>query len=335
MGVKFAAFILSLTAFFTQIFPVCQTVKTKDKVSVTTPAAPSASDPWFVCHDGMYYYCYAYGEGVGISKSENLYDLFAAPTNVVYELPDEGMYAHNLWAPELHYINGEWYIYFAADDGRNENHRMYVLKGTSQDPTQPFEMVGKISDPSDRWAIDGTVLEYENELYFIWSGWQGETDGMQEIFIAHMSSPTEIDSERSLISTPEYLWEKKGMPLNEAPEILIKDGNIYLVYSASGSWTDDYCLGIMKLSGSDPLKKTSWAKSSVPVFKKGNRIYGPGHASFVSGKDGSDYIVYHANSVKGSSWDGRQGRIQKFTWSNGFPVFGKPVKDGKAVEFAR
>lgn len=332
---KITAVILSLTALFSQIFPINQSVKSKDKVSVSVPAAETASDPWFTYKDGVYYYCCAYGEGVAVSSSENIYDLFSATKSVVYELPDEGMYAHNLWAPELHYINGEWYIYFAADDGKNENHRMYVLKGTSQNPTQPFEMVGKISDPSDKWAIDGTVFEDNGEMYFIWSGWQGDTDGRQDIYIAHMCSPIEIDSERVLISSADYLWEKKGMPVNEGPEILRKGDNIYLVYSASGSWTDDYCLGIMKLNGSNPMKKSSWAKSCVPVFRKGNGVYGPGHASFITGKDGSDYIVYHGNSVKGSSWGGRQGRIQKFKWSDGFPVFGGPCRDGVKVEFAK
>lgn len=335
MGIKFTVFLLSFMALFTQSFYVGQSVRSNDKVSVTVPAASSASDPWFIYHEGMYYYCYAYGEGVAVSKSENIYDLFSAPRSIVYELPDEGMYKHNLWAPELHYLNGEWYVYFAADDGRNENHRMYVLKGTSQDPTQPFEMVGKISDPSDKWAIDGTVLEYNDEMYFIWSGWEGDTDGEQRIYIAHMSSPTQIDSERTLISKADYFWEKKGMPLNEGPEILKKDGNVYLVYSASGSWTDNYCLGLMKLTSSDPMKKSSWAKSNVPVFRKGHGVYGPGHASFITAKDGSDYIVYHGNAEKGTSWNGRNGRIQKFTWLNGFPVFGKPVRDGTKVEFVK
>ena len=146
MGTVIISVIMAMTALFGQMFSVSQTVEAKEKVIVTVPAAESASDPFFTYNDGMYYYCCAYGEGVAISKSENLYDLFGAEKSVVYELPEGGMYAHNLWAPELHYIRGEWYIYFAADDGNNENHRMYVLKGTSQDPTEPFEMVGKISD---------------------------------------------------------------------------------------------------------------------------------------------------------------------------------------------
>ena len=52
---------------------------------------------------------------------------------------------------------------------------MYVLRGTSADPTDRFELVGKLGDSTDEWAIDGTVIAYGGELYFCWSGWDGRT----------------------------------------------------------------------------------------------------------------------------------------------------------------
>ena len=338
MKAFFMAFVMLMTALLSQTTTVRQEITVPDgseKKTVTEPVSSGASDPWFVEHDGMYYYCYSTGWGAGVKKSENIYDLFDSEGGNVYTAPRGEMYSEAVWAPELHYINGEWYIYYAASDGPNENHRMYVLKGTSQDPTQPFEMVGKINDPSDKWAIDGTVLQLNDELYFIWSGWEGDTDGQQNLYIAHMSSPTVIDSERVCISVPEKKWEKKGMPINEGPEILTDGNNIYLTYSASGSWTDDYCIGMLRLNGGDPMKADNWKKCPLPVFSKGNDVYGPGHASFIKAKDGTDYIVYHGNSEQGSGWNGRQGRIQKFTWVNGVPFFGKPVKDGKNINFAK
>ena len=47
-----------------------------------------------------------------------------------------------MWAPELHFIQGAFYIYVAmAKNGNNAEHRMYVLKGRSTtDPTQPFDV---------------------------------------------------------------------------------------------------------------------------------------------------------------------------------------------------
>ena len=332
-----SALTMFLVVLFNQLTMVNQSVKAVDNLSVTTVTAPVASyaaDPWFTSYEGMYYYCYSYGNGVAVAKSENLSDLYNAERNVVWTAPEGTMYSRECWAPELHFIDGSWYIYVAADDGKNENHRMYVLRCEGTDPTKPFEFVGKITDSSDKWAIDGTVFQYKDEMYFIWSGWQGYTDGSQELYIAHMSSPTEIDSERVLISKPEKSWEKKGMPINEGPEILTDGNNIYLTYSASASFIDDYCIGMLMLTGDDPMQKSSWKKCPLPVFSGGNGIYSPGHASFVDGKDGSHYIVYHGNGQKGQSWGGRNGRIQKFEWKSGVPVFGKPVKDGSKIYFA-
>ena len=205
---------------------------------------------------------------------------------------------------------------------------MYVLKGTSQDPTAQFVMIGKISDSSDKWAIDGTVLQLNGELYFVWSGWEGDENVAQNIYIAHMSDPITIDSERVLLSSPEYSWEKVGTPyVNEGPAVLSKNDKVFVVYSASGSWSNDYCLGMLTLNDKDtPLDSDSWTKSENPVFSKRNHVaYGPGHCSFTTAPDGSTWMVYHANLKKDTGWSGRSVWLQPIYWDkNDSPYFGKP-----------
>ena len=249
---------------------------------IRNPIAPTGADPWVIRHGDKYYYCYAsyvwfYG-GVAVAELDSPDQLGSVEGKQVYTAPTEDTtYSFEYWAPELHYLNGEWYIYVAADDGQNENHLMCVLKGTSQDPTDPFEFVGVITDPSDKWAIDGTVMQLNGELYFIWSGWEGDVNVAQNIYIAHMSDPCTIDSERVCLSTPKYSWEKKGEPyVNEGPAVLQHEGKTFVAYSASGSWTDDYCLGLLTLTGEDPLNPEHWEKSTTPVFKKRTGVaYGP------------------------------------------------------------
>ncbi len=296
------------------------------ETAVNTPLG-GGCDPCFIQSEGKYYRCYPLGNGVGVSSSDTLADLFDAPGRRVYTAPEGSAYSSDYWAPEIHFIGGRWYIYVCADDGSNENHRMYVL--SCDTPDGDYTMLGKITDPTDKWAIDGTVMQYAGELWFIWSGWEGDTDGGQNLYIAHMSDPAHIDGERVRISAPIFGWEKKGMPINEAPSVLYHRGKIFLFYSASGSWTDDYCLGMLTLTGR-PDRPSAWVKSPLPVLTKAETAYGPGHCCFVSG-DKEDYIVYHANLESGTGWDARSIRIQPVSYRYGLPVIGTPAHEGERI----
>lgn len=137
----------------------------------------NANDPWVIRDGSRYYYCWSTGNGVAVARCETLAAVADAEqrASVVWTAEPGRPWSQGVWAPELHKIDGTWYIYLAADDGDNEHHRMYVLRGTSADPTDRFELVGKLGDSTDEWAIDGTVIAYGGELYFCWSGWDGRT----------------------------------------------------------------------------------------------------------------------------------------------------------------
>lgn len=280
-------------------------------------------DPYVVEHDGSYYYCWSEG-GVKVAKIKDLDNIVKSGGKQVFS---SGAKYHNVWAPELHYVDGNWYIYVAMCEGTTDNaaHRMYVLKGTSQDPTKPFSVVGKLTDPTDRWAIDGTVFKYKDELYTVWSGWEGTTDGQQNLYIAHMSSPTQIDSKRVLISSPSKPYElvTTGPSVNEGPAVLVKDDRVIVVYSGNGSWTDDYLLTAVYCDTGDLLNGADWEKLDKPLLAKGTKTYGPGHCSFTTAKDGSLWVIYHANIQSGSGWSGRSVRIQPVEWKNNLPYIGK------------
>ncbi len=295
------------------------------KKEFKNPIIPSGADPWIIKKDGVYYYCHTENNGVAVRKFDSFEKASSAKSKTVYTAPAGTMYSAEYWAPELHYLEGNWYIYVAADDGNNYNHRMYVLKGTSEDPTEPFEMVGKITDPTDKWAIDGTVMTYEGKKYFIWSGWEGDENIAQNIYIAKMSTPTEIEGERVLLSTPTEEWEMRGcigdLPaINEGPVALMENGLIAIIYSASGSWCDDYCLGQLTFKGGDIMNPKNWIKENAPVLSKKEKAYGPGHCSFTTDEENNLTIVYHANVVSGTSWGGRSVHVKKCRVENGLLV---------------
>ena len=68
-----------------------------------------------------------------------------------------------------------------------------------------------------------------------------------------------------------------------------------IIYSASGYWTNYYCLSTLTLTpGADPLLKSSWTKASEPVFQRQYDVYGPGHAAFTTDAGGNRWMIYHA-----------------------------------------
>lgn len=301
----------------------------------TNPVVEQGADPWVVQWNSAYYYCRSGAcNSIEIIRSEQLQEIGSGEMATVWRAPAGTPHSKELWAPELHYLQGKWYIYVAADDGDNHNHRMYVLEGTTQDPQDPFKFKGKICSPDDHWAIDGTVLQMDDgQLYFIWSGWSGDENVAQELYIAPMSDPCTISGERVMISRPTEPWERIGNPwVNEGPAVLRRNGVIHIIYSASGSWTDDYCLGRLTCRDGNVMDPASWDKVG-PVFSKVPTAYGPGHCSFTKSPDGTeDWIVYHACEVSGSGWAGRSVRMQPFTWDDSdCPVFGEPVRAREPV----
>lgn len=246
---------------------------------------------------------------------------------MVWSPPAFGPDSRSLWAPELHLIEGRWYIYYAADDGLNENHRMWVLEGLTNNPAGPYRLRGSLE--TSGWAIDGTILTLDDQLLFVWSGWPGKENGQQNLYISPMANPWTLSGHRVLIAQPEETWETVDMAICEGPQVLKRNDRTFIVYSTSGSWTEDYCLGLLELTGTNPLERRNWKKHGC-VFRKTDRVWGVGHCSFLQSPDGSeDWIVYHAKTKHKKGWSDRNVRAQKFSWtSHGLPDFGVPVPAG-------
>jgi GH43 family beta-xylosidase len=102
--------------------------------TITNPIVPQGADPWVTQWQGQYFYCRSAGGQIYVDRATRLQDIGSGIRQSVFTPPSGQAYSRDLWAPELHYLNDHWYIYFAADDGNNANHRMYVLESTSRDP---------------------------------------------------------------------------------------------------------------------------------------------------------------------------------------------------------
>jgi len=323
--------------------PGCQNDEDKNTDVKRTFKNPvfDGADPWFTKVEGYYYYCFSAGNGISIARSEFLTK--RGESKQVWKAPAEGWNRSCVWAPELHFIDGRWYIYYAAGQSGPPyiHQKTGVLQSETDDPFSRYSDMGMLytGDNQDMrsdniWAIDMTILKWKGKLYAVWSGWEKPalTDKTpQHLYLAEMVDPLTMKSLRVKISSPEESWETGGpLDLQEGPAALIKDENLFIVYSCRESWTIDYRLGLLKLKDPDSflLTASGWQKTG-PVF---SGPFGAGHCSFTKSPDGKeDWIAYHSKKSVKEGWQ-RDVRLQPFIWGNdGLPDFGVPLAAGSEI----
>ncbi|MFJ2443419.1 MULTISPECIES: family 43 glycosylhydrolase [unclassified Streptomyces] len=325
--------LLSLLALLLAAFAVLPAGAVEGRSYVNPVKAQKGADPWIQYHDGLYYLITtSWTSELTMRKSPTLAGLPAAPSVRVWS-DSTSSRCCNMWAPEMHFFNGRWYLYYVAGQGivdYNPTQRVHVLESAGSDPMGPYTYRNQLGGG---WMLDATPLALNGDLYLLGSASGG---GTQNLVIAPMSNPYTLSGGFSTISTPTHGWERSGAPVNEGPEILRRGGKVFVIYSASGCWTPDYTLGQLTYTGGDPLSAAAWTKKATPVFGRNDsaRVYGPGHSGFFTSPDGTEsWIVYHANDAVGDGCDnGRTTRAQKFTWkADGTPDFGTPVALGATL----
>jgi len=293
-------------------------------------------DPYVYQHtNGDYYLMVTKGRYLELWRSRSFVDLEHAEHKIIFNPPFIGSNGKNLWAPEIHRIEGVWYVYYTATAtsiprGANEDDYRYVhvLRNHSEDPfDDTWEDLGKINTAAP--GIDGHIFEWNQERYFAYSPYVGKQSG---IAIARMVSPTEIQQPEVIIGLPFYEWEMTlPREILEGPQFLIGPGEeVFIAYSAGACWDDNYGLGYFRASKqSNLLDPASWERSPTQVFNFSERhsVYGPGHNCFTKSPDRTeDWIVYHAKSQSSTECAGRSTRAQRIGWDQaGRPMFGEPV----------
>ncbi|MGC4092851.1 MAG: glycoside hydrolase family 43 protein [Polyangiaceae bacterium] len=294
------------------------------------------SDPFMFYYNCNYYLtATTWNSTLTVKKAPTIAGLKTASAVTVWNgANDNAGRCCNFWAPEIHQLNGpnglRWYFYYTAGPAGTDtgNQRNYVLESAGTDPMGPYTFKARIYDTrNDFWAIDPSVVTINGSLYFLFSAWEGE---YQNIFIAAMSNPWTMSGSRVRLSQASYSWETQLANVNEGPVALQHGGKTFITYSASACWGPEYKLGMLTLTGTNPLSASSWSKSSTPVFQRAdaNSVYGPAHNGFFKSPDGTeDWIVYHANASSSGVCDTRRTtRAQKINWnSDGTPNFGAPV----------
>ena len=298
------------------------------------------ADPYVYKHtDGTYYFTAsipAY-DGIVLRHSDTLAGLKDVEEVRVWQKHDKGIMSEHIWAPELHYLDGKWYIYYAGGDIDDVwAIRPYILECADQDPmTGNWVEKGKMTRAEEdefsfeAFSLDGTVFENRGKHYYIWAEKVGVGKQISNLYIAEMENPCKLKTVQVLLTTPDYDWERIGFWVNEGPAVIHHDGKIYMTYSASETGAA-YCMGMLSISeDADLLDPAMWKKERYPVLETNAEkgIYGPGHNSFTEDEQGNPIMVYHARTeekIEGNPLynPNRHAMLMKLTWGeDGRPVF--------------
>ncbi|MED5524834.1 MAG: family 43 glycosylhydrolase [Pseudomonadota bacterium] len=309
-------------------------------MTLLTPLIEQRADPFIYKHsDGYYYFTAsvpAY-DGIELRRAKTIAGLKDAETVMVWHKPDTGPYSDLIWAPEIHFNQGAWYVYFAAAPSREIKdalfqHRMYVIRCEDANPlTGTWEFLGQLDTGIDTFCLDATTFSHQGQLYYLWAQKANDIPGNSNLYIAKMDKPWAIASEPVLLTVPEFEWECRGFMVNEGPAVLNRNGKFFITYSASAT-DENYAMGLLWADeNSNLLDPASWTKSQTPVLGSAieHNIFGPGHNSFTVSEDGqTDLLVYHARTyteIEGDPlWDpNRHTFVKPLRWDeNGMPVFG-------------
>lgn len=310
------------------------------KLKYNTVWIPQRADPYIYKHtDGTYYFTAsvpAY-DGIVLRKASSLKELETAKEQYIWHKHESGIMSEHIWAPELHFINGKWYVYYAASDKDDIwALRPYVLECTGNDPindkwTEKGMMQAADGDEFSfhAFSLDGTVFENKDKLYYIWAEKVGVGKQISNLYIARMESPYKLKTIQVLLTTPDYDWERAGFWVNEGPAVIKRNGKIFVTYSASETGCC-YCMGMLTAKeDADLLDPRSWEKGRYPVLcsDEEKEIYGPGHNSFTTDENGNDIMVYHARTEKEITGNplynpNRHAMLMEVKWSeDGTPQF--------------
>lgn len=287
------------------------------------PFISERADPYVIKHGGKYYFTASYPAFGSVEKgydriilreSETLLGLADAEEKTIWKAHEKGIMARHIWAPEIHFIGGKWYIFFAAGENPEIwNIRPYVLVCDGDPMKDGWTELGKMQASAgdevsfNSFSLDMTYFEHKGKHYLIWA----EIIGDSSLFMAEINpeEPNKLISKPILLTKPEYDWEKVRFRVNEGASVLKYGDKVFVFFSASGTGSE-YCMGVVYADGnSDLMDKASWTKVSYPVLQTSDLIdqSGPGHNSFTTDDNGNTVIVYHARPA--SHLEGKCGTI--------------------------
>ena len=301
-----------------------------------SPLVTLRADPYLYKHEGMYYFTGSYPQydRIELTAADSVNGIAAAVPKEIWHM-DANFKEKYVWAPELHYIMGQWVIYFAYSQGSLWDIKCCALRCTGDDPMHDeWQYMGAMKKTAgdgfsfnSGMSLDMTVFYHEelDKWYAIWA----QKPSSSNLYIAELADPFTLATQPMLLTQPDYDWEKLRESVNEGPAVLQHAGKIFVSFSAAATGYE-YCMGLLEIDAcDDPMVKENWTKYPEPVFQTDEslKIYGPGHNCFVEGDNGEQLCILHFRDYKDITGDSlldfnRHAHVMKITFDrNGVPQF--------------
>ena len=272
-----------------------------DTTRTNKPIVEQRADPFIYKHkDGFYYFTGSVPtyDCIELRRAKTIGELQNAKTFNVWQKHKNGPMSRHIWAPEIHYLDGKWYVYFAASEEEDIwKLRPYVIECSGQDPLNDEWIELGQMQPAD--GDDKTFIDFSLDG-FCWAEKTGGQFAASNLYLAEMESPVKLKTSQFMLTTPDYDWERIDFWVNEGPAVIKNEGKIYITFSASATGAC-YCMGIMEADkNADLLDRNSWQKSRYPVLETDyeKKIFGPGHNSFTVDENGKPLSIYHARDYE-------------------------------------
>lgn len=248
-----------------------------------------------------------------IRVADTIEGLADAEEYVIWDESETLDYGQFIWAPELHKIGNSWYFISTAavgEDGYSFDIRPFMMKCNDAenitDPASwgaPVRVEPKEGDNSclQVMSLDMTYFEAGGKSYVSWA--DKTQQNLSKVFIATVDpkEPWKLTSNATVLTTPEYSWECVNIAVNEGSAAFVKDGTVYLAFSAAATGAE-YCVGLMTADADTDLTNVdNWTKVPYPVLTSGDfndELCGPGHNSFTTDEYDNLVIVYHARPAE-------------------------------------
>jgi len=266
----------------------------KGDIRVHDPVMIKEGDGYYIFHTGKGIPTKISNDKITWKRAGSVFSMNNLPAWHKVDIPNQD---GNLWAPDIHFHNGKYFLYYSVSAWMNFNSSIGLATNTTLDST----------NSKYKWVDEGQIISFKNggeKVNVIDPNAFRDDDGRLWLFYGSYQAGLRMVELNSIT----------GKLLNDPPQIttittslgegsfVIKGQGYYYIFASRGicckglQSTYQIVMGRSKNIKGPYLNKEgkSWVENNYSLFLAGDSTEpGRGHNGFFTEKD-TTFIVYHA-----------------------------------------